>query len=87
MILSCSACWSLYYTHELLALLCFAFVAAGILFYLVVLTVDLCQMSVEFSGLNLHAGSEWKRFGGYHAKILNAFPMGVNRFDTSKLQH
>ena len=58
MILSCSPCWSLYYTHELLALLCFAFVAAGILFYLVVLTVDLCQMSVEFSGLNLHAGSE-----------------------------
>ena len=76
MILSCSACWSLYYTHELLALLCFALVATSILFYLVVLTVDPCQMSVEFSGLNLHVRCEWKRVGCHHAKILNGLSDG-----------
>ena len=76
MILSCSACWSLYYTHELLALLCFC--CDQHLVYLVILTADPCQMSVEFFGLNLHIRSEWKRFGCHHAKILKGFPRWVS---------
>ena len=76
MILSCSACWSLYYTHELLALLCFS--CDQHLVYLVILTADPYQMSVEFFWVEFAYWERMEEIWMSSCKDLESIsPMGV----------